>query len=160
VRALVAAGARPAAPGEFTRRAFLGGRLDLARAEAVLALTTAEADGEARAAARALQGGLARAIDAAKGLALDALAHIEATIDFPEEDLPGLAPADAIASRIDRARGDLDALAGRSLAPRVARGDPVVVLAGAANAGKSTLLNALARREAALVSPRAGTTRD
>lgn len=160
VRALVAAGARPAAPGEFTRRAFLNGRIDLARAEAVLALTNAEADGEARAAARALLGGLARAIDGAKSLVLDALAHVEATIDFPEEDLPGLASDSAIASRVERAQALLEALEGRSFATRVPRGEPVVVLAGAANAGKSTLLNALARREAALVSPRAGTTRD
>src|SRR5581483_10930587 len=124
--ALVAAGAREAAPGEFTRRAFLNGRIDLARAEAILALTNAEADGEARAAARALLGGLARAIDGAKALVLDALAHVEATIDFPEEDLPGLAPAEAIAARIDRARGDLEALSGRSLRTRVAASEPLV----------------------------------
>jgi tRNA modification GTPase len=160
LRALEAAGARLAAPGEFTRRAFLSGRIDLAQAEAIGALARAEADGEARAGARALLFGLGPAIDGTKSRILDALAHVEATIDFPEEDLPGLAPASAIATRLEAALGELEALEGRSLVPRVARPEPVVVLAGAANAGKSTLLNALAGREEALVSPHAGTTRD
>jgi len=160
VRAFEKNGARTAARGEFTRRAFLNGRIDLSRAEAIAALANAEAEGEARAAARALQGGLARAIDAAKARVLDALAHVEATIDFPEEDLPGLAPAEKIALEVERAASDLGRLSRRSLRPRVARTEPVVVIAGAANAGKSTLLNALAGREAALVSPHAGTTRD
>jgi tRNA modification GTPase len=159
-RALEEAGARRAGPGEFTRRAFLNGRIDLAQAEAVSALANAEHEGEARAAARALLFGLGRAIDSAKSLALDALAHVETTIDFPEEDLPGLAPSEAIAARVEKAIADLSALERGSFAPRVSRSEPVVVLAGAANAGKSTLLNALAGREAALVSPRAGTTRD
>jgi tRNA modification GTPase len=160
VRAFEKNGARTAARGEFTRRAFLNGRIDLSRAEAIAALANAEAEGEARAAARALQGGLARTIDAAKARVLDALAHVEATIDFPEEDLPGLAPAEKIALEVERAASDLGRLSRRSLRPRVARTEPVVVIAGAANAGKSTLLNALAGREAALVSPHAGTTRD
>jgi tRNA modification GTPase len=160
VRALESRGARAASPGEFTRRAFLSGRLDLAQAEAVLALTSAEADGEARAAARALEGGLARAIDAQKTAILDALAHVEATIDFPEEDLPGLAPAERLAAQAAAASQGLAALEGRSLGTRVARSEARVVIAGAANAGKSTLLNALAGREAAIVSPEAGTTRD
>src|SRR5262249_30270457 len=106
-RALEHAGARRAAPGEFTRRAFLNGRIDLAQAEAVCALANAEHEGEARAAARALLFGLGRAIDSAKSLALDALAHVETTIDFPEEDLPGLAPTDAIAARVEKANADL-----------------------------------------------------
>jgi tRNA modification GTPase len=160
VRDLEGKGARAARPGEFTRRAFLSGRLDLAQAEAVLALTSAEEDGDARAAARALAGGLARAIDGTKADVLGLLAHVEATIDFPEEDLPGLDSAAVLADKAERAEASLAALAAGALAPRVAGTLPVVALAGLANAGKSTLLNALAGREAALVSSVAGTTRD
>ncbi|MBI3724460.1 tRNA uridine-5-carboxymethylaminomethyl(34) synthesis GTPase MnmE [bacterium] len=160
VSALARAGARPAAPGEFTRRAFLNGRLDLAQAEAVLALTRAEADGEARAAARALLGGLRAAIDRSKEAVLGVLAHVEATIDFPEDDLPGLDPASALAERCEKTAEEIAALDRRSLAPGVVRGEATVVLSGKTNAGKSTLLNALAGREAAIVSPLAGTTRD
>jgi tRNA modification GTPase len=160
VRELARLGAREAQPGEFTRRAFLRGRLDLAQAEAVLGLTRAESAGEVRAAARALLRGLGTALSGTKERVLEALAHVEAAIDFPDEELPGLDAAPKIARRIESAARDLSATLARTIRRTVAGPEAVVVLAGLANAGKSTLLNALAGREAALVSPAAGTTRD
>ncbi|MCO5167262.1 MAG: 50S ribosome-binding GTPase [Planctomycetes bacterium] len=157
--ALEAAGARPAAPGEFTRRAFLAGRLDLTQAEAVLALTTAEDAAGARAALRALAGGAREGVDAAKAALTDVLAHVEAAIDFSEEDIDHL-PGAALAARLDRAGAALRALLGAGEARPQARTEPVVALVGPANAGKSSLMNALSGLPAALVSPHAGTTRD
>src|SRR5688500_1478867 len=87
---LEAAGARPAAPGEFTRRAFLAGRLDLTQAEAVLALTTSEDAADLRAALRALAGGVGARVDAVKAALVDVLAHVEAAIDFAEEEIDHL----------------------------------------------------------------------
>lgn len=158
LEALRAAGARPAAPGELTRRGFLRGRLDLTRAEAVLALTSAEERGAARAALRALEGGLARAVDAAKAGLVDVLVHVEGAIDFSEEELDH-APAAELARRLDALDAGLAALVGRGRA-RPAGTAPTVVLAGPPNAGKSALLNALAGRDVALVADQAGTTRD
>lgn len=150
------AGARLARPGELTRRAWLAGKLDLEQVEAVLALTTSEDEREARAALRALEGGLTPRVDAQKEALLQLLAHLEAAIDFSEEELD--LRADAALARdltaVQTALGELGAVR------PAARGLPRVVLRGAANAGKSTLFNALVGREAALVSERAGTTRD
>lgn len=157
LQALQAGGARLARPGELTRRAFLAGKLDLTRVEAVLALTTSEDTREARAALRALEGGLAARVDAVKEGLLQALAHLEAAIDFSEEELDLRADA-ALQEDLERASQALAALRGGA-GPRHGTA-PRVVLGGPANAGKSTLLNRLCGREAALVSPRAGTTRD
>ncbi len=161
LRALQAAGARLADRGEFTRRAFLNGRLDLTQAEAVLALTTSEDALLARAAVRALAGGARPPLDAAKEALLGVLAHLEAAIDFSEEELDLAAPGD-LAARLaaaDAALAGLQRACGRRLADAER---PVVALRGPANAGKSSLWNALARRAGAeaLVSEQAGTTRD
>lgn len=154
--ALEASGARLARPGELTRRAFLAGKLDLTQVEAVLALTTSEDERETRAALRALEGGLAARVDAHKEALLLLLAHLEAAIDFSEEELDLRADAALIADlvAVEEGLAALGRVRGRT------GSTPRVVLRGAANAGKSTLLNALCGRAAALVSDQAGTTRD
>ncbi|MBX6323105.1 MAG: tRNA uridine-5-carboxymethylaminomethyl(34) synthesis GTPase MnmE [Rhodospirillaceae bacterium] len=152
-------GLRPAEPGEFARRAFLNGRLDLTRAEAIADLVAAETEAQRRQALRQMGGALARLYDGWRERLVRALAHLEATIDFAEEDLPQTLP--------DVARHDIlvlhdeitQHLDDRGVGERLREG-LVVVLVGAPNVGKSSLLNRLARREAAIVSATAGTTRD
>ncbi|WP_457852677.1 tRNA uridine-5-carboxymethylaminomethyl(34) synthesis GTPase MnmE [Siccirubricoccus phaeus] len=157
--ALVAAGARPAEPGEFTRRAFLNGRLDLTAAEGIADLIAAETAAQRRQALRqaggalaALYGGWARRLTAL-------LARQEAFIEFEDEDLPAELD-DEVARDAATLRAEMAAhLADGGRGERLREGLVVAIL-GAPNAGKSSLLNALAGREAAIVSARAGTTRD
>ncbi|PWC32266.1 tRNA uridine-5-carboxymethylaminomethyl(34) synthesis GTPase MnmE [Azospirillum sp. TSO35-2] len=152
-------GLRLAEPGEFTRRAFENGKLDLTEAEAVADLIDAETMAQRRQALRQMDGALGRLYDGWRERLTRALAHIEADIDFAEDDLPGgvadavrpvvAALADEIAAHLnDGGRGE-----------RLREGLHIAIV-GAPNAGKSSLLNALARRDAAIVSARAGTTRD
>ncbi|MBL6457553.1 tRNA uridine-5-carboxymethylaminomethyl(34) synthesis GTPase MnmE [Belnapia sp. T6] len=157
--ALVAAGARPAEPGEFTRRAFLHGKLDLTAAEGIADLIEAETAAQRRQALRQAGGALARLYGSWAARLTALLARQEAFIEFEDEDLPaGLDDEVAAAAAVLRAE-ILAHLADGGRGERLREGLLVAIL-GAPNAGKSSLLNALVGREAAIVSARAGTTRD
>ncbi|BBL93456.1 tRNA modification GTPase MnmE [Thermus thermophilus] len=153
---LVAEGARPAGRGEFTFRAYLNGKMDLAQAEAVLALIEAEGELARRQALRALEGALSRRIEALENRLLNLLAHIQALLDYPEE---GVEPMEAERT-IREVLAEVEALLAQAKASRLAQKGARLALIGAPNAGKSSLLNALLGYERALVSPIPGTTRD
>jgi len=159
LEALAALGLRLAEPGEFTRRAFENGRLDLAQAEGVADLIEAETEAQRLQALDQLGGALGRARDAWRSDLVEALALFEAAVDFPDEDLPADVARRARPA-LERLLADLTrAVEGVDRAERVREGY-AIALVGAPNAGKSTLLNALARREAAIVTATPGTTRD
>ena len=157
--ALVALGLRPADPGEFTRRAFENGRMDLAQAEAVADLIDAETAAQAKQALGQLDGALSQTYAGYRRDLLTALALVEAEIDFPDEEVPDNL-ARAAGPGLDRLIADLRAaLADARRGERVREGYRIVLI-GETNAGKSSLFNALVAREAAIVTPIAGTTRD
>jgi tRNA modification GTPase len=152
-------GLRLAEPGEFTQRAFLNDKIDLAQAEAIADLIDASTEAAARSASRSLGGAFSREVNALRDRMVNLRMLVEATLDFPEEEIDFLEKADA-RGKLDGLLGALDAVLAQARQGALLREGMQVVLAGQPNAGKSSLLNVLAGAELAIVTPIAGTTRD
>ena len=156
---VLACGVRLADPGEFTRRAFLNGKMDMTQAEAVMDVIRAQTDLALRAATAQLEGRLGREITALRERLLGSLAHVEAHIDFPDEDIDPATGA-ALLARIDAARSEISRLLSTADQGEILREGLRTVIYGEPNAGKSSLLNRLLGCERAIVSHLPGTTRD
>ena len=153
------AGARSARAGEFTERAFLNGKMDLTQAEAVIDLIRARTDLALRSATEQLEGKLGEKIRSIRAALVDLLAHIEASIDFPEEGIEA-DEGNKLRDRLDSIRGEISALLATADQGRILREGVRIVIYGATNAGKSSLLNRLIGFERVIVSDTHGTTRD
>lgn len=159
VRRVLECGARLARPGEFTERAFLNDRIDLAQAEAVADLIDSATAAAARAAMRSLRGEFSDEVRSLTEALIELRMFVEAAIDFPEEEIDFLS-AGELAERLTRVFAAFDALEAQARQGRLLRDGMVVVIAGRPNAGKSSLMNRLAGYDAAIVTPEPGTTRD
>ena len=159
IDAAVSLGARQAEPGEFSKRAFLNDKLDLAQAEAVADLIGSGTSQAARAALRSLSGAFSAAVDVLQEQLVKLRLHVEAAIDFPEEEIDFLSD-EALLAQIDECDAAFKTLKDEARAGRVLRDGYQVIIVGQANAGKSSLLNLLSGQEAAIVTEVAGTTRD
>ena len=159
VDAAISLGARQALPGEFSRRAFLNDKLDLVQAEAIADLIGSGTAQAARAALRSLSGTFSKAVDALAEQLIRLRMHVEAAIDFPEEEIDFLSD-ERLLERVDECERAFDALMSSARQGRVLRDGYQVVIVGKPNAGKSSLLNLLSGQDAAIVTEVAGTTRD
>ncbi len=159
LEAVLARGARLATPGEFTRRAFLNGRIDLVQAEAVIDRVRAGTRAALRAANAAATGRLSRTLHELSGQLANALARIEAAVDFPDEDLPELVD-DALRAELEETHRRMTELLDTAKAGRLYREGAGAAIVGRPNVGKSSLFNALLRDARAIVTPEPGTTRD
>lgn len=156
---LVQQGARLAEPGEFTKRAFLNGRMDLVQAEAVLDIIRSQTDLSLRVAMNQLEGHLSKKVRQIREELLDLYAYVEASVDFPDEDMEILSGIDML-NRVKKIKDEIHKLSTTAERGQVLREGIVGVICGKPNVGKSSLLNALLGRERAIVTPIPGTTRD